>query len=201
MEALASVEDLETFLEHEVEDRAGARLKLELASGEVRAFCGQEFTPRTDDELVLDGSGTAVLLLPELPVLDVSLLELGPGGAREELTEGSDFEWSENGILRTLRGVWPRRFRYVRAVYSHGWEPIPDAVLSVVLGVAARSLEDPGGGFRSETIGRYSYTKAGADAGVGLFAPDRLTLERGGFVIGSAPRVRSSSAAGSGSGS
>lgn len=204
MEPLATLEELETFLEDDVDPGAG-RLYLELASGEVRAYCGQEFTPRTDDELVLDGRGTSVLMLPELPVLDVSLLEEGPGGDRTELpgpeTASPVWEWSENGILRRRSGVFARRFRYYRAVYSHGWEPIPDVPKGIVLSVAARTLDSPGGGERSETLGRYSYTMAGAEAGVGLFAPDRLALERGGFVVGSAPRPRPSSSSGSGSGS
>lgn len=202
MEPLASLEELETFLEDSVDPDSG-RLYLELASGEVRAYCGQEFTPRTDDELELDGRGTAVLLLPELPVLDVSLLEEGPGGDRLELAGPSApspvWEWSENGILRRRSGVFARRFRYYRAVYSHGWDPIPDVPKSVALSVAARSLESPGGGVRSETLGRYSYTMAGAEASVGLFAPDRLALAP--FVVGSAPRPRPSASYGSGSGS
>lgn len=202
MEALVSHEELEEFYGDEL-DPSTSRLFRELASGEVRAFCGQEFTPRTDDEVLLDGRGTAVLLLPELPVLDVSLLEEGPGGARVELAGPSSsspaWEWSEDGIVRRLSGVFVKRFRYYRFLYSHGWEPIPDAVKSVVLGITSRSIDSPGGGERSETLGRYSYTKAGAEAGVGLFAPDRVTLAP--YVIGSAPRPRPSSSSGSGSGS
>lgn len=209
MEPLASLEELEEFVGEEFGpiDPGEGRLKLELASGEVRAYCGQEFTPQTDDEVVLDGTGTRVLMLPELPVLDVSLVEEGIGGARSSLPgpgdRGAVWEWSSDGILRMVhaRDVWARRFRFYRVLYSHGFEPIPDALKAIVLKVSARSLDDPAGQFRSETLGRYSYTLAGAEAGVGLTRADERTLERGGFVIGSRPRSVPSSSSGSGSGS
>lgn len=209
MQALVELEELERFVGEEFGpiDPEEGRLKLELASGEVRAFCGQEFTPRTDDEVVLDGTGTRVLMLPELPVLDVSVVEEGLGGARTALPgpgdAGTVWEWSSDGVLRMLhpRDVWARRFRFYRVLYSHGFEPIPDALKAVVLKVAARSLEDPGGAMRSETLGRYSYTVAGSDAGVGLTRSDETTLERGGFVVGSRPRAVAPTSSGSGSGS
>lgn len=202
MEALAELAELELFVGDSI-DPAEGRQMLDLASGEVRAYCGQDFTPMTDDELVLDGSGSRVLLLPELPVLDVSLVEVGLGGARETLAgpESSSpaWEWNEDGILERIDGgVWPLRRRFVRAVYSHGWEPIDLAVKGVVLRVAGRSLDAPTGGERSETLGRYSYTIAGAEAGIGLFAPDRVALAP--YKV-DAPRRPRPSSAGSGSGS
>lgn len=204
MEPLVTPADLAEYMgDPALEADPEALVAVRLASGEIRAFCGQEFTPVTDDEVVLDGTGSGVLLLPELPVLDVSLLEEGPGGARSTLAGPADpspsWEWSEDGVLRRLGGGrWIRRFRWYRAVYSHGWEPIHDGVQSVALRIAARSIENPGE-LRSETLGRYSYTQAGADAGVGLFRPDERSLAP--FVIGSAPRPRAASGAGSGSGS
>lgn len=191
MEPLATPADLREFLQDPGVTDDVAALPLRLASAEVRAFCGQTFDPVTDEELILDGSGSAVLLLPQLPVLDVSLVAEGPGGDRTELA-GPDqtspaWEWSEDGVLRRIDGgVWRRRFRWYRVVQSHGWEPIPDEVLAVVLRIAGRAVDDPAGTLRSETLGRYSYTAAGAEAGVGLFGPDQRMLA--GFVVGSGPR-------------
>lgn len=202
MTALASVEALRLFLDDPTLPEERAALLLNIASGEVRAFCGQSFDLVTDDEAILDGTGTRVVTLPELPVLDVSLIEEGAGGARTELAGPEAtrpaWEWSEDGVLRRIDGaVWRRRFRWLRAVYSHGFDPIPDELVGVVLRVAARGADNPEG-IRQEALGRYSYTAAGESAGIGLFGPDRATLEAGGFVIGS-PRRPGATGAGSGS--
>lgn len=206
MEPLASIEDLRGFLDDPLLDEELGLRMLRIASGEVRAYAGQDFTAVTDDDIVLDGTGTRVILLPELPVLDVSVVEEGAGGQRTPLDGPAAarpvWEWSVDGILRLVspHGRWARRFRFYRVIYSHGYDPIPDEVIGVVLRIAARGVENPEG-MRQESLGRYSYTTAGEQAGLGLYGPDRQTLDRGGFVIGT-PRGRSGSAGtGSGSGS
>jgi hypothetical protein len=190
-ELLATAEDLALFLDEDL-DPARAELFLRLAGGEVRAATGNGFDFVEDEEIILDGKGTPVLLLPRIPVVDVSeVVELAyAGGTELELDPTSasspGFEWSEDGILRRLDGGhFRRRFRAYRVTYSHGFEAVPDAVVGVVIRCAARAFENPDG-IRQETLGRYSYTLAGEQAGIGLYAPDLRDLAP--YMIGPGAR-------------
>lgn len=193
---LASVDDLRAFMDDETIEEARAELLLRVASGEVRAATGLGFTYVEGDVFLLDGSGGREMLLPTAPVAGVVSLVEAPGRDLElELEEDDHFEWSSDGILRRLDGgIFRRRFRYYRAVVDHGFEEIPPEVVGVVLRAAGRTLDNPEA-MRQETIGRYSYTKAGEAAGVGLYAPDLADLAP--YMIGA--RFRSSSSSGSGS--
>lgn len=192
-ELLASKAELELLLQGDdpepVElDTDTAELFIRLAGNEVRAYTGQLFDHVEEDTIILNGTGTKTLLLPELPVTNVlQVLERveGSGWADATVLAGPDdvatgerptFDWSEDGRLRRIDGdFWRDRFRWYRIVNEHGYDNPPDEVVGVVLRIAARSVGNPEG-LRSETIGRYSYTKAGSDAGVGLFDADRDEL-------------------------
>lgn len=174
MELLASPAELALFLEEEL-DNARAELYLRLASGEVRAATGNDFDFVEDDEILLSGRGSTVLLVPHAPLVDVSELLEAFGTSSELELAGPDtsspaFEWSEDGILRRIDGgVFRRRFRFYRLTCSHGFEVTPDEVKGVVLEIAGDGYLNPEG-IRQETLGRYSYTVAGREAGVGLLA-------------------------------
>ena len=69
----------------------------------VRTLAEQNFNEIEDEEIVLDGTGRDALLLPQLPVTEVS-----------EIVEGTttltatDYKLNGNGILlRTKPAVWP----------------------------------------------------------------------------------------------
>lgn len=174
MELLASAAELSRFLDEPV-DTTRAELLLTIASGEVRAATGNDFDLVEDDELLLSGRGSPVLLLPHAPILDVTEVVEAPGSSSELVIAGPDasspgFEWSEDGILRRIDGgIFVRRFRYYRVTCDHGFEFTPDEVKGVVLEIAGDVYLNPEG-IRQETLGRYSYTVAGRDAGVGLRA-------------------------------
>ena len=178
---LATAETLRRFLDLTTIDTERADLLLSLASGEVRGFCGQLFDFVEADVVILDGKGATVLLLPELPVASVEEIIEAPGFLMERELAGPTasspaFEWNEDGIVRRIDGgVFDRRLRYYRVTYSHGWSTVPDEVMNVVLRVAARSYDNPQA-LRQETLGRYSYTIAGDQAGVGLFDADTRAL-------------------------
>jgi hypothetical protein len=194
-ELLATAADLRLKLK----DPAGfdvdeAELLLRIASGEVRAATGQLFDLVEDDVIILNGSGTRTLLLPRTPVLEVTELLEAYNTADEVALEYSPasphdvgFEWSASGILRRLPAgtLFSSRYRWYRAVVSHGWDVVPDEVGGIVLGLVARVWGNPEG-MRTESMGRYSYTLAGADAGIGLFQAELDALapymldERGG---------------------
>lgn len=179
---LATVEELRTFLDDPTLDEGRAELFLRIASGEVRGYTGQLFDLVEDDEVILNGRGTSILLLPELPVLAVTEVLEGYGTADAATIDGPAeespvYEWDEDGVLERIDGgVFRRRRRWYRIVYDHGFAVVPDDVNGVVLRVAGRAFDSPEG-IRQETLGRYSYTKAGEAAGIGLYAPDERDLD------------------------
>lgn len=195
MADLATPLELGLYLEETIaEADPRALLLLEIAEGEIRTYTGNGFALVVDDEQILDGRGSSVLLLPRIPVTAVSeVAELEhPANPLETVLEAPGasvgaYEWSEDGILRRIDGgLFYRRFRGYRVIYSHGLAPEHYADLKgIVLRVAARAFESPDG-IRQEALGRYSYTLAGDQAGVGLYDADRRELEP--YMIGPGAR-------------
>lgn len=153
MPNLASAAELRLFLELDTTDLPDdrAELILSVVSGLVRDEAHQLFDQVETDEVILDGTGTDVLLLPQLPVTAVASVEEN-GTA---LVGGTDYDWSSNGILRRLNGSWVRRARYYTVTYSHGYAAPPDGLKGIVLRVAARVVDNPEG-LVQEAIGGWS---------------------------------------------
>ncbi|WP_406157772.1 mobile element protein [Streptomyces canus] len=133
-----------------------------------RRFRGQVHHPVTfvaDDVVVLDGSGRESLLLPVWPVTAVSAVVLDG----TELVEGTDYNWSDAGILRRLGCLhWPDRLRCLQVTYSHGWNgwsEIPGDIQEAVLERAEAGLTIPVG-VQSKAVGGQSVT-FGAQAAAG----------------------------------
>ena len=123
-------------------------------SAAVRAEVSQIVNVVQGDPVVLNGSGSELVLLPELEVLDVASVTL----AGDPLVGGRDFEWDTAGRLYRTRGRrWPLHPRILHVVYDHGWWPWTagfQAAVTVCLEVAARVNRDPG--LQSERIGDWS---------------------------------------------
>jgi len=181
-ELLATPAELRIFLDDPGLDEERATLFLRLASGEARGYTGNLFDWTEGDTVRLNGTGTPVLLLPEAPVDAVVELLEAPGTAHEVELPGPTgaspvWEWDDDGVLeRVDGGVFARRRRWYSVTYDHGFPVVPDEVKSVVIRVAARGYETPDG-IRQEALGRYSYSLAGEQAGIGLYAPDRRDLD------------------------
>jgi hypothetical protein len=176
-EPLATVDELATFMgAPDAWDTEVAELYLRLASAEVRAATGQTYDQVLDDEVVISGDGTRTLLVPEVPVTAVTAL-VDLTGAAEAPVDPTLWEWSEHGIIRRMdTGRWARRYRAYRVTYDHGYAAVPDAVTGVVLRMAARVIDNPEG-IKQEGTGRWSMTRAGESAGIGLLPADWLALE------------------------
>ncbi len=142
MAALATAADLAGYLGHAVytadsAEEARAVLLLDLASGLVRSEAGQQISLVEDDEVTLDGSGTALLLLPELPVVEVTEVTVDD-------VETDDWTLGVHGVLTRPSGaVWPLGSGNVVVAYDHG-QAVPDEVRAVVLAVAGRAWQQPG---------------------------------------------------------
>jgi hypothetical protein len=197
--ALATRAELAGYLEVEVADlnATKADLMLELASNLVRDELDQRIDLVDDDVAELLGRGTNIILLPEVPVLDVTAVTIiGEGTVDDDVLDGVDTdapEWrlergydGRVGILRRLCGCWPHG-RIIRVVYSHGYElggsgsggasttEVPGAIRLSVLRSAARGYVNPEG-ITQESIGRYAVTYQ--TAGLVLTATDRAALAR-----------------------
>lgn len=124
------------------------------------------------DTVTLDGNGRESLLLPAAPVLAVTSVQLD-GTA---LTAGADFDWSADGFLRRLGGVWPDRLRCVRVAYDHGWAVIPEDIQEVVID-QARAMYRIEPGVQTKTVGGQSIT-FGVQAAIGVTAQWTAAVER-----------------------
>lgn len=108
---------------------------LDSASAKFRAAVRHPVS-RLTSTVVLDGDGTRSLLLPAIPVVQVASVRLA--GRADPLTAGVDFQVSSRfGILRRTGGTWPDELDAVTVEFTHGFEPIPDAIAEAVLEHAA----------------------------------------------------------------
>lgn len=147
MADLASPAELRDFLQAPAIPENAAKIALAGVSKRVRGYCRRAFAATENEIIRLDGTGSRTLLLPNLPVAEVTEVVEAPGDATYELEliDGTNFEWNEDGILRRLDGGrWVPRLRYYRVTYSHG-EDVPDDVKLVVLRICARAVVNPEG--------------------------------------------------------
>lgn len=160
-------------------DDARATLFLRAASDEVRRYTNRRSFTGTAVEADVDGTGTDVVLLDGTPVVDVVSVAAGAPTApddRTELVEGTDYEWSADGLIVSLVGPWPRRFRWLHVVWSFGWQELPETIIGTVCRVAARGFVNPEG-LVAETAPGYSPTYGpGSDRLAFLTDGDRRAL-------------------------
>lgn len=137
---------------------------LRAASRRFRGQVGHRVNLVENDVVVLDGNGRESLLLPVWPTRSVAEVLLDD----QELTEGSDFAWSDAGILRRLGcRRWPDRLRCLQVTYTHGWpwDEMPEDIQEAVLERAEAGFTIPVG-VQSKAVGGQSVT-FGAQAASG----------------------------------
>ena len=147
--ALASSDDLRLLLGAESIDSERADLLLDAISSEVYAFTGQSFDAVLDEQISLDGSGTAIVMLPGLPVHEV--LSVSESGVE---LDAKSWEWNASGILRRLNGIWLQRYRNIVVHCSHGFATVPPEVTLLVCRVAPRGYVNPTA-VTNESMGGY----------------------------------------------
>lgn len=149
--AFATTDNLGDVLGVEIDpEDAQAIAALDAATAMIQALTNQTLEQVEDDVLVLDGSGTRALLLPEFPVTEVSSVELD-GVA----LAASEYQWSADGYLRRAGSVWPADLRNIEVTYTHGYATLPTLIVSMTAKLAARLYQVPAS-VRQETIGSYS---------------------------------------------
>lgn len=174
---LVTAEELGEFLKIPNLDAGNAAPVIAGVSAQVRRHTGRAWEAVDDDEIRVSGNGSTSLLLPRLPVRDVTSIIEDPDDAATELLFGDHFEWSEDGIVRRIDGdVFRRRLRWYEFVYSHG-EAVTDDVKLVVLRVCARAAVNPEGLQQEQTAGYAAVFGQDATRLAVLSDPDRRELD------------------------
>lgn len=181
-EPLATIDDLTDRIPGGVpagsETRAEALLRD--ASEAVRKFTGQTFNTATS-ALANAKLRNGIVRLAQRPVTDVETVQDFDGNTLTFTWLGDD----RVNVCPQVFDMWsmvPYRntLAEVRVTYTHGYDDIPDDVISIVCNVVARALgRDPqDGGVTQESIEGYSYTvgSIGAAGAVGLLSDEQRAL-------------------------
>lgn len=135
-------------------DDAGRLLEAEAT---VRSRCGWHIAPNRTEEITVDGSGTTVLLLPTLHLLDV--VTITENGSVVDL---DDVDWSKAGVLTRRHRCWTDRSGAIVVEIEHGHPAAPADISGVVRAIAARISTD-GQTLKARTTGPFSETYDGVD--------------------------------------
>jgi hypothetical protein len=180
-EFLADPAELATWLGRD-EDDPKLLAALRAASRRFRGAVGHLVTLVTDEVVTLDGNGRESLLLPVWPTVAVAGVLLDG----QEVVDGTDFAWSDAGMLRRLGGErWPDRLRCVQVTYTHGWTDVPEDIQEAVID-QARTIFTVRPGLQTMQTGGQTLT-FGATAATGVTdqwarAVDRHKVRTGGDV-------------------
>lgn len=159
-----------------------AVLALDSAEALIRTYCDQSFDLIEDDIVLLDGTGSRSLLLPQLPIIAVTSVSTFDEDDTETELDPSEYVVTEtNGILwrKSHRDVWCRGIANVSVTYDHGYAELPADLMGAIMDIAARGLASSvGGEVQAEAIGTYSVTYADSASGGGLQDGERLVLDR-----------------------
>lgn len=124
-------QDLTDYLGRSMVADPGAIIAVDAACDFCRSVSEQTFNKVSNETITLDGTGTDVLVLPQLPVTKVSTVTVGEDAA-ENWVLGS------NGTLLKTSGVWTKGRRNVSVKYDHGYTEVPTDVRMVALALASR---------------------------------------------------------------
>jgi hypothetical protein len=169
-----------------------ANLALAAATVAIQQYTDQLIT-QTTETVILDGTGNDTMLLPELPVTDVTEVVVDVDTSNPQTLQpqsagsNADYTWvgGEEGLLIRRRGQfilwqglfnakyghWPDRWQSVQVTYTHGWPTIPTDLQLLCAIIAARAFAQDGA--NSETVGTYVAQYA---AQPGQIAPAEKTI-------------------------
>lgn len=130
---------------------------LRAVSQMIRRMCGWHIAPVLTEAMTLDGPGGRVLQLPSIHVVDVVDVKfkdrLYDGTAHWAGVDEFSYDWSTSGLLERPHG-WPRRYRAITAMVTHGFalDDVRDLRRLVCL-IASRAIAAPKGALRESAGG------------------------------------------------
>ena len=153
-----------------------AELLLDLASAAMRVYTGRTLSAVVGDTVVLDGTYSALLRLPNYPVTTLTSIT-----AEGILVPSTDYLlYADAGMVRRTTGWgWGWTYGGVTVVYSHGYAEGSAEMLTlkgICLGLASATLGNPDN-LKSEQIGTYSYTEGDVSSHIDTVS-DRLSQFR-----------------------
>lgn len=155
---------------------------LDDASAFIRNYTNQEITFVEEDTATLNGNGRYALVLPEVPVVEISTVTVTDWNGDATELEPTDYVMNHGILYRVAGGPWPRGRANVVVVYDHGYGTVPLDIASVCYSLAAENYIATGGGVKtSESIGpeNYAYTSDPSTVStLQISAEHRLVLGR-----------------------
>lgn len=170
-----TADDLTAYLKLPVAldpDDLGVRIALDAACSTIRETVDQLLDYVQDETILVDSNGTDTILLPELPVREVTDVSV----AGVTLTEGTDYfvDFKQGALVTKGRGRrWLPGRGVVEVTYSHGWDSIPNAARIIALTLAARIYDQ--GLVRQESVGGVQVIYAASES-LGLSEREKSLL-------------------------
>jgi hypothetical protein len=173
-DTFVDVPTLAQYLETDIDEADPfALFALGAATEAIRKYTDQHISYVADDEITLDGSGTDILLLPELPVHEVSSVEKWES---DDFTavDSTDYTFRLNGAGMLVRrsGEWGFGRQGVKVTYTHGYERIPADIRMICTVMAGRAYSQAGE--ESEGIGQGFNTTYAGQPGVFTKEEERI---------------------------
>jgi len=186
---LATVADLNALLGSSFGETDERPLRLlELASALVQGELGQTLGLVEGDVATLP-AGEQSFYLPERPVLNLTTVIVNPPASYGvsyplDVAQLTWYSWGGVDLQRGALNSW-RWGSTVTVTYDHGYETIPDDIVSAVCTIVGRMVSAPVGA-ESESIMSYSVTY-----GENAWPPaDRMALRKRYRPGSSSPRIR-----------
>ena len=169
----------------------------ELASADVRSYCGQQFDYVADDVVTIDPRPNRTAQLPQMPVTAISSVQAympdGNGSwGWQTLTYPGQYGWTERGLMWDATRIspaivpsqapawpfytWPWLPGSLKVTYTHGYQEIPVEIQQITARLAAAYAANPSM-LQSKKVGEVS--RVYGAAGVEILRPEeRKILDR-----------------------
>jgi len=184
-----SVDDLGIMLGQDLTGSEDlATIAIDSSCEMIRSYLGQLLNYVEDDEVELGGTGGMALLLPQMPIVDITDVTVS-----EVEETGYVFVPKTGCVFRGNGTIWPRGVRNIALTYSHGYAVVeedvdeangiyrmPADIRRIAMSLAQRIFVSAGsviGTLASETISPDSYAYTLADTGSGSSSSAVITRD------------------------
>jgi len=138
----------------------------------VRGYCHWHVAPSISETLYVDGNGSRRLQLPSLYV--TALSDVAVAGVPVPATE---FQWTGDGLLLAVSGVWPVGYRNVAVTLTHGHEPAEVGWIVRQIAERVTNAPDRAAVIASLSVGNRQVQYRPFAGATGLMASEREALE------------------------